>query len=118
MSKAMMELLPKDTLLDRDGYPTTEWLQFIKDYNPDESLPVMRFVEFVLVDGWHLPDWGFKLHKRYKGVHKLELHTGGWSGNEETIDAILSNIHLTHFWMRYVKWTCGGHYYFEIKTTS
>lgn len=114
----MFEKLPKDNPLDDHGYPTAEWLQFIKEYAPDESLPLIRFIDMVLIDRWWMPDWGFKLHRAYRGVRKLELHTGGWSGNEETIEAILSNMHLTHFSMRYVKWTTGGHYYFEIKTTA
>ena len=106
-------LLPA-VLLDNDGYPTEEWLQFIKSYKPDESLPLLTFVEMVLVDGWYMSDWGFKLHKKYKDKCKLELHTGGWSGNEETIAAIKSNMWLTHFQMRYVMWRTGGHYYFEL----
>lgn len=101
-------------LLDNSGYPTKEWLQYIKNYKPDESLPLMRFVDSVLIDGWWMPCWGFKLHKKYKGKRKFELHTGGWSGNEEIIEAIISNIYLTHFQMRYIMWRTGGHYYFEI----
>jgi len=103
-----------DDLLDDEEYPTEEYLQFIKNYIPDDSLPIMDFVENVLAAGWWMPEWGFKLYKKYKGKRKLELHTGGWSGNEDVISAILSNIHLTHGRMRYVKWTAGGHYYFYI----
>jgi hypothetical protein len=101
-------------LLDIEGYPTEEWLQYIKSYKPDESLPLLTFIKMVLIDGWYMSDWGFKLSKKYKGKHKLELHTGGWSGNEETIAAIKSNMWLTHFQMRYVMWRAGGHYYFEL----
>ena len=106
-------LLPV-VLLDDENYPKEEWLQYIKSYKPDESLPLITFVEMVLVDGWYMSNWGFKLHKKYKGKRKLELHTGGWSGNEETITAIKSNMWLTHFQMRYVMWRTGGHYYFEL----
>ena len=106
-------LLPT-VLLDDEGYPTEEWLQYIKNYKPDESLPLLTFVEKVLIDGWYMSDWGFILHKKHKGKRKLELHTGGWSGNEETIAAIKENMWLTHFQMRYVMWRIGGHYYFEV----
>ena len=106
-------LLPA-VLLDDEGYPTEEWLQYIKNYKPDLSLPLLTFVKMVLIDGWYMSEWGFKLSKKYKGKHKLELHTGGWSGNEETIAAIKSNMWLTHFKMRYVMWRTGGHYYFEL----
>jgi hypothetical protein len=102
-----------ETLLDIDGYPTEEWLQFIKEYNPDNT-HISVFLE-ALEEGWHFGSWGFKLKRKYKGVRKLELHTGGWSGNEEIINEILSNIYLSHFSMIYAKWTAGGHYYFEIK---
>lgn len=107
-------------LLDDEGYPTNEWLEFLKQYEPDESLPIMSFVKMVLKDGWYMSDWGFVLGRRYKGITKLSLHTGGWSGNEEIISAIKSNINLTHFAMKYVMWRVGGHYYFEIpsKTTN
>ena len=114
---AIFDLIEHNEMLDDDGYPTEEWLQFIKSYKPDESLPLLTFVKMVLVDGWHMSDWGFKLHKKYKGKHKLELHTGGWSGNEETIAAIKSNMWLTHFQMRYVMWRTGGHYYFELSVS-
>ena len=110
----MNELTTNYELLDDEGYPTEEWLQFIRNYKPDESLPLIQFVEEVLVDGWWMPDWGFKLHRKYGGKRKLELHTGGWSGNEEVIDAILSNIWLIHCKMRYLMWKAGGHYYFEL----
>lgn len=105
-------LLPT-VLLDNEGYPTDEWLQYIKNYKPDESLPLLRFVE-IIQDGWWMSDWGFKLHRKYKGKRKLELHTGGWSGNEEIISAIKSNMWLTQFHMRCVMWRTGGHYYFEL----
>lgn len=108
------EKLPEE-LLDSEGYPTKEWISFIEQYKPDKSLPIENFVGFVLVDGWHMQEWGFRLGKKYRGKRKLELHTGGWSGNEDIIGAILSNISLTHFEMIYTMWRAGGHYYFEIK---
>ena len=100
--------------LDVDGYPTDELLQYVRNYRPDENLPVLRFVETVLVPCWWPPDCGLKLHRQYKGKRKLELHTGGWSGNEDIVEAIKSNIFLTKFNMKYMAWTTGGHYYFEI----
>lgn len=102
-----------DALLDNEGYPTEEYLKFIREYNPC-VMPIMNFVEGILQDGWYMSDWGFVLRKAYKGKRKLELHTGGWSGNEDTIQAILSNHWLTYNTMKYVQWRTGGHYYFEI----
>lgn len=105
------------TLLDDEGYPTDEWLGFLRNYKPSETLPIEEFVTDVLRQGWWMPEWGFKLHKKYRGRKKLELHTGGWSGNEEVIEAIKSNIWLAGFSMRYEKWNMGGHFYFSIKVT-
>ncbi len=101
------------TLLDVDGYPTEEYLTFIREFT-HETMPVIDFVD-IMQDGWYHGDWGFKLGRVYKGIRKLELHTGGWSGNEEVIAAITSNIWLTALKMKYVKWLTGGHYYFEIR---
>ena len=108
------KLLPPDVLLDVNGYPTEEWLEFIRNYIPDNSLPLLKFVSEILPYGWYMADWGFVLHRKYKGKIKLELHTGGWSGNEEVISAILSNKWLTHFKMQYVMRKAGGQYYCEI----
>ena len=99
-------------LLDGAGYPTDEFLDFIRNYTP-ETMPILDFVE-ILCNGWYFGDWGYKLHRKYGGKRKFELHTGGWSGNEDTIAAVLSNFYLTHHIMQYVKWLIGGHYYFEI----
>ena len=99
-------------ITDNEGYPTDEFLQFIRNYHPDQ-MSIIDFLD-ILYDAWYFDDWGFKLHRKYRGIRKLELHTGGWSGNEETIAAIKDNIYLTAFKMKYVKWHTGGHYYFEV----
>lgn len=98
-------------MLDEYGYPTEHILHFIENYVPDDSLPILSFLS-VIKDIWQ---GGFKLGRKYKGRCKLELHTEGWSGNEQIINSIISNIYLTGFKMRYVKWITGGHYYFEIR---
>jgi hypothetical protein len=114
MTETMLDKLP-NVLLDNEGYPTEEWLNFIRNYQPDDSLPLITFIKGYLSEGWYFSGWGFKLSRKYRGKYNLELHTGGWSGNKEIINAILSNIHLTRFKMMYVMWKAGGHYYFEIK---
>ena len=106
------DIVLPSVILDKDGYPTDEFLDFIRNYT-HETMHILNFIE-ILCEGWYHGDWGYKLHRKYAGKRKFELHTGGWSGNEDTISALISNIWLTHFKMKYVRWETGGHYYFEI----
>jgi hypothetical protein len=87
-------------------------------YEPDEQ-DLLRIEEYDLVnepverllnhiaDIWNWPDWGFK----FDGEN-LELHTGGWSGNEQIIRALkLNSLFFPLFWQMHER---GGHYYFKI----
>ena len=47
--------------------------------------------------------------------NKLELHTWGWSGNEDIIIALQMN---KAFWKFLKKEEAGGHYYFELKASE
>ncbi len=96
------------------GYPTDEYLHFLKYFKPESIEEFEEFLIKILKPTWHYGDWGFKLKRPYRGIRRLELHTGGWSGNEMLIDAIKKNIYFTHVYMRYVMWKRGGHFYFEI----
>src|SRR3546814_10968839 len=71
-------LVPYTTLFrsDEDGYPTDEALQFIENYDVIEK-GVENLVDFI-GEIWYHGTWGF-----IRDGNKLELHTGGWSGNEE-----------------------------------
>jgi hypothetical protein len=42
---------------------------------------------------------------------KLELHTGGWSGNEEIISVLQNSMFWVMYWQKSER---GGHYYFEL----
>jgi len=90
---------------DENGYPTEKEILTIKNWNVVEG-DVMELVEYVRTKWWQR-GWGFTLED-----DKLELHTGGWSGNEEIIGALQSN---TMFWMFYWEQSKrGGHYYFDL----
>lgn len=107
----------EDFLVEENkGYPTEEELKNIEEWDLDQK-PVSGLLELV-EKLWRWADWGFRKRIGFSGtiqrrkVLKLELHTGGWSGNEEIIDALMRN---TVFWSQYwEKSIRGGHYYFEI----
>jgi len=58
---------------------------------------------------WWYSETGFVL--KGKQVLRLELHTYGWSGNEDIIRALRKNDFWLLFWE---KSTRGGHYWFKI----
>ena len=101
-----------DFNLDDDGYPTEEFIDFIKKFDA-KTMSIFDFIELWRANWW-MPDWGFHIKRKYKGIVRILVSTGGWSGNEETISAIKSN-----FWLRqllgYYQWNTGGHYKFRIK---
>lgn len=94
--------------MDKDGYPDEKELKIIRDWDLLKSGVdgLLDFIEQI----WWWPDWGF-----IRKGKKLELHTGGWSGNESIIAALESNL---MFWiLLWVKSERGGHYWFEIPDT-
>lgn len=102
-------------LLDSDGYPTDEWIDYIKTFVPDNKISIMTFIKEILPNGWYMADWGIRLNEpTVENTYLLELHTGGWGGNELTIDAMLSNPWFTRYCMILVATGSGGHYYFDI----
>jgi len=87
---------------DQDGYPTEEELQHIEKFPADGK---MRELAEYVVNLWHWDDWA-----KLEG-DKLELHTGGWSGNEMVVMALEKQ---TLFWAFYwQKSERGGHYHFS-----
>jgi hypothetical protein len=116
----------KREMTTEEDYPTEEDLAYIKNYDLMKR-PVKALVEYIQ-DIWWAPDWGFILRDEqddYESIIKidgpaerrwqkvLELHTGGWSGNEDIIRTLEAN---EWFWMFY--WfssRVGGHYEFHIR---
>jgi hypothetical protein len=88
-------------------YPTEAQLRMIRNWKG-----TYRELWNYVVGLWHWPDWGVKVTKG--DIHdELELHTGGWSGNESLINALEKS--KCHFFMFfYEKWLRGGHYFFEV----
>lgn len=116
------ELIPyPDQILDDEGYPTQKALDYIGNwsiiYKDDETFVGQYFSkedkEQELVDFiqqlWYYDD-GIEVHE-----HFIEIHTLGWSGNEEVIRILKK----TWWWNKY-HWITrtGGHYYFNTADTT
>lgn len=91
--------------MDENGYPTDEDLEAIEKYDVlkngvDGLLDMLEGL-------WHYGHPYF-----IREGKKLELHTGGWSGNEEIIGALQKNYFWFFYWQKSER---GGHYYFKIK---
>lgn len=111
-----LPVYPEHLFTEEGHYPSDECLEFIKKFD------VIKYGVRTLVDFiervWWMPSWGFQLSDGVDDIFnepckKLELHTGGWSGNESIMYALEENV---IFWT--VSWTQtrrGGHYYFDIK---
>lgn len=99
--------------MTKDGYPTAAELRKLKKIAGKTPLELFNtdhreIIEYIRSIWWQ-PDWGFKLSGKNK--LKLELHCGGWSGNEEIIGVLEDS----WFWAMYWQMTKrGGHYWFEI----
>jgi len=94
-------------MLDENNYPDEESLKQIKEWDILEE-GIYGLLDLVEEN----TNWADR--QIYRGVRgKYVYHTGGWSGNEDVINALHQNF---LFWsMFWVKSTRGGHYYFHIK---
>ena len=89
---------------DNEGYPTKDELKTVKNWVIERSTDFQELFDYV-ESIWHWRDYATRDYL------KAELHTGGWSGNEEIVDTLKE----TWFWgICWVKSTRGGHYYFEL----
>ena len=90
--------------MTEDGYPSEQDLEMIEKWPIRDVFGLMKFVDSL---------WQYKasFDTWKKGVYHYELHTGGWSGNEDIISALEKNRFVDRFC---VKWIRGGHWYFEI----
>ena len=105
---------PEGNLLDEHGYPTIEALDYIKnwqiiwDHDSNETkMGHLRNDYQALIDYvksiWYYDD----AINQEDGL--VEIHTVGWSGNEE----IIEELKKTQFWMmKHQATQTGGHYYF------
>lgn len=83
-------------------YPTDEQLETIRNW---KNYNIHSLFDYIY-DFWHWPEWGWK-----RNGDTYFISTGGWSGNEDIIDAMQSNsIWWGMFWELSKR---GGHYIFS-----
>lgn len=114
-SKALIEKLKEQDLLDEDGYPTVPALDIIETWHWYDARGWFDFIKSI----WWYPGWGWREideKHEYKPdtiAHRYYVSTGGWSGNESVISAMQRNHMMWH--MNWVQSRRGGHYIFELK---
>ena len=89
-----------------DRYPTDDELKRIEKWPISTSSDIKDLLDFVKMI-WNWPDWGWN-----ERDNRLHLSTGGWSGNEELIDALSGNFIFWSLCWQSVR--RGGHYVFEV----
>ena len=101
------------------SYPSEHDLKAIREWDCTTNKGLMELAEFV-VGEWKYGEPYCKLSRRIKDrgfkegeyYHKLTLSTGGWSGNEDIIDALMQNF---IWWsLCFYSHHAGGHYVFRI----
>lgn len=84
------------------SYPDDETLRTIREWPWDDFGGLMKFIR----KHWTYADWGWREYE--PGVY--EISTGGWSGNEDIIQAMMQNaaVWVVHWYLS----RRGGHYVF------
>lgn len=88
-------------------YPSDEALEKIEQWPVSGTADLRALFDFVRTL-WLWPDWGW-----IEKGSRFDISTGGWSGNEDIIDALEKNF---MFWsLCWVQSRRGGHYQFELR---
>jgi hypothetical protein len=99
--------------MDPHGYPEGHELRRIRNYG-DDFHGLMDYVKYL----WKYPDRITEFHSTCEDgkVYRIvSVSTGGWSGNEDIVDALQKN---HSFWM--ICWHMskrGGYHEFRIRET-
>lgn len=100
--------------MDNEGYPEEYELKLIEQWDWRDVFGLIDYIGDRWAYGGHgfRKSWGKSKYSK-RSVLFLELHTGGWSGNEEIINALLAN-YMAVAVLGYKQWNTGGHYKFEV----
>ena len=96
-------------MLDENGYPDEASLKEIKEWDIF-SQGISGLLDLIGEN----TNWADRqIYITGERVIRFEYSTGGWSGNEDVIDALHHNfIFWSMFWEKSIR---GGHYYFKIR---
>ena len=101
----------KEPTFDKNGYPTDKTLEEIANYKAKGYGQYNELMEYIKDCWWH-PEM-MKKKEKLATSDIWHISTGGWSGNEDIIEAMKKNF---WFWMAcWVQSRRGGHYIFEVK---
>ncbi len=88
-----------------NDYPTKKQLKKVNRWEVKSISDYREYMQYIK-SIWHWEDYFVD-----KGNDVYELHTGGWSGNEDIIGEMMRNV---LFWINYWKQSRrGGHYIFS-----
>lgn len=111
MSDTILWKYPEE-LFTEDGYPTQEALDYIRNWQVNGEYwckSMYRELIDYVKSIWTYND----AIEEENGL--LEIHTYGWSGNEDIID----ELNKTDLWlMKFRAKQSGGHYYFKLDSDS
>lgn len=91
--------------LDSAGYPTSEALEKVRSWDVGGTSDCADLLKFV-GQLWYYPNY----FEEKDGVYQIS--TGGWSGNEDVIGAMYTNVIFNTFCWR-AHWR-GGHYIYML----
>ncbi len=92
---------------DDDTYPSEGLLEAISQWSGDLFHGGLHRWFDLAHDLWWAPEWGWK-----RDGDNYEISTGGWSGNEAVIDAMMENAIAWN--LTWVQSRRGGHFLFEV----
>lgn len=113
------DLIKHNEMLDDDGYPTDAALEVIQLWHWDDIKGWFDFIESVWSAGYGRWIESENSYDKFtdevlKNNLRYQLSTGGWSGNEDIIDAMHKNKSM--LWtLTWVQSRRGGHYIFDRK---
>ena len=107
MHKEIIPIKDIDHFLDDEQYPSDEFIDAIAHCKPEDYNFMLEKIE----QHWRFANY-FTKKKDEEGVIRIEMITGGWSGNESIIKALRKN---SAWWACFWELsTRGGRHCFEI----